>query len=497
MTTPTSRRDFLKFVVAGSVSAGCPFPHSLRPIPSQDAGTNAAPQVGGDHFAVCHEVRDGTDFPKPPVSKRYDVIIVGGGASGMSAAHFLKDHNFLLLEKEPHFGGNAFLEEYQGQAFATGSAFDEKGTESYQLATELGLTPLPIDNSDPSILRGVFVEDTWRSGLDHLPYSPIARAAFHKFRLEILAMDPEKDAAHLDSFPISDILKNYPRELTDWWDAYGLSNWGAATHDTSALCVVEDMHYITANEDIRVTLPGGNGSLTRALAKSLEAKHADRMMNEATIVSIDPQPDEVNVTYFHDGETHTVAAKAVIVAAPKMIAARVVSGLSVQQSHAMRELRYCPYPVVNMIFDKPVWNRAYDTWCPGNAFTDVIVADPYKDIADGLKIAFYIGQSNVVGNTTTDMVAYVTGDVFVQIWIGAQDKLPRRIYAVYLNDRARLRHVLELSNWAINPSIPSDAFVADVAGAARIAFARPDEGAEPAMGPPPKTKSKSKHVVTQ
>jgi hypothetical protein len=28
-----------------------------------------------------------------------------------------------------------------------------------------------------------------------------------------------------------------------------------------------------------------------------------------------------------------------------------------------------------MIFDKPIYNRAYDTWCPGNTFTDFIVAD--------------------------------------------------------------------------------------------------------------------------
>ncbi|MGT2494883.1 DUF2092 domain-containing protein [Cupriavidus basilensis] len=83
--------------------------------------------------------------------------------------------------------------------------------------------------------------------------------------------------------------------------------------------------------------------------------------------------------------------------------------------------------------------KAYDTAAIYFPFTDVIVTDPYKDIADGLKTAFYIGQSGVVGNTTTDMVAYVTGDVFVQAWIGTQDKLPRRIYAVYLNDRTRLR----------------------------------------------------------
>jgi hypothetical protein len=28
-----------------------------------------------------------------------------------------------------------------------------------------------------------------------------------------------------------------------------------------------------------------------------------------------------------------------------------------------------------MIFDKPAYNRGYDTWCPGNSFTDFIVAD--------------------------------------------------------------------------------------------------------------------------
>ncbi|MFM0334565.1 DUF2092 domain-containing protein [Paraburkholderia strydomiana] len=132
---------------------------------------------------------------------------------------------------------------------------------------------------------------------------------------------------------------------------------------------------------------------------------------------------------------------------------------------------------------------AYDSGAIYFPFTDVIVADPYKDIADGLTNAFYIGQSVVVGGTTTDMVAYVTGDVFVQIWIGTQDKLPRRIYAVYLNDRTRLRHVLELSNWDVDVTIPANAFdSADAAGAARIAFARPDATDAPGMKPPPKTR---------
>ncbi len=133
---------------------------------------------------------------------------------------------------------------------------------------------------------------------------------------------------------------------------------------------------------------------------------------------------------------------------------------------------------------------AYDSAAIYFPFTDVMVADPYKDIADELKIAFYIGQSNIVGGTTTDMVAYVTGDVFVQIWIGAQDKLPRRVYAVYLNDRARLRHVLELSNWQLDTAVPADAFAsAKAASAARMPFARPDAKDAPGMKPPPKAKA--------
>ncbi len=142
---------------------------------------------------------------------------------------------------------------------------------------------------------------------------------------------------------------------------------------------------------------------------------------------------------------------------------------------------------------------AYDSAAIYFPFTDVVVADPYKDIADGLKVAFYIGQSIVVDGITTDMVAYITGDVFVQAWIGTEDKLPRRVYAVYLNDPARLRHVLALSNWKLDGEIPPGAFAsAKAAGAQRMAFARPDATDAPGMKPPPKKKpAKAQAAKTQ
>ena len=138
---------------------------------------------------------------------------------------------------------------------------------------------------------------------------------------------------------------------------------------------------------------------------------------------------------------------------------------------------------------------AYDSAAIYFPFTDLIVTDPYKDIADGLILAFYIGQSKVVGGTTTDMVAYANNDVFVEAWIGAEDKLPRMVRAVYRADPARLRNQLELSNWQLNPVVPADSFGStSAAGAKPIAFSHPQQKAStggekpPAMGKPIKSK---------
>jgi hypothetical protein len=137
---------------------------------------------------------------------------------------------------------------------------------------------------------------------------------------------------------------------------------------------------------------------------------------------------------------------------------------------------------------------AYDAAAIYFPFTDVIVADPYKGLADGLQHAFYIGQSRVVGGTTTDMVAIVNNWVFEQIWIGTDDKLPRKVRAVFLADPARLRHEMELSNWQLDASVPADAFASSsAASATRIAFNRPDLKLPPGLKPPtPGKPSKSR-----
>ena len=366
-----NRRDFIKYVVAGSVAAGCPVDLPLL------AADSASSIVDSEDNRICHEVRDGKVFTRPPVSARHDVVIVGGGASGLVAAYLLRQHDFQLLEKEPHWGGNAYAMDYEGSTYGTGTAFLYKSEYGFALAKELGLEPLPINSSDGSILNGELISDTWGAGLDKLPYAASIRESFKKFKKEILAIDLSKRSDELYNIPLSTLLKPYPEELTQWWDAYGASNYGAVSAEAAAAVGVIELQELTAEShlDDRLTWPGGLGAFSKKLSEFLQSKFAGCLQSGATTVAVVPEKSEVQVTYANGPELKTVAAKAVIMAAPKFIARRIIEGLPEKQSQAMRQIHYIPYPVVNLIFDKPLFHHGYDTWCPGNAFTDFVVAD--------------------------------------------------------------------------------------------------------------------------
>jgi monoamine oxidase len=370
--SPT-RRDFIKYVVVGSVAAGCPIDATLL---ASAGSLESASKVEGEHFEVCHQIRNGHQFARPAASKRVGIVIVGGGVGGLSAAYFLRGEEWLLLEKEDHFGGNAYQEEFEGQAFATGSAYAYKGDHGDQLANELGLSLPFVNNPDPTIVNRTFVADTWNVGLDQLPYTREVRANFHKFRDEAMKIKVADRMVELDGKSFSEFTSGYVPEIQQWWDGYGPSNWGARVNDTSAWVGLGAMQSLVTGDDAqRVILPGGLGSITHKLGELLQPQYKDRMIGNATVVAVVPEKDFVQVTYILDGKVTTVETKAVLMCTAKYITSRLVGGLPPEQKAAMQHTRYAPYPVVNVIFDKPVYNRGYDTWCPGNSFTDFIVAD--------------------------------------------------------------------------------------------------------------------------
>jgi hypothetical protein len=141
--------------------------------------------------------------------------------------------------------------------------------------------------------------------------------------------------------------------------------------------------------------------------------------------------------------------------------------------------------------------KAFDTADIYYPFTDLLLANPYAPLAEKGKLAFYIGPSGVVGDTNTQMVAWANDDVFLQVWIGVDDKLPRRVRAVYRADPLQLRHEMQLSNWQLDPPVTADTFTSGKALAAkRVTFDHPMATNQP-RGVKPLTQGKPARVKPQ
>ena len=91
--------------------------------PEKDPGYYPPSKTGlrGDHvgsFETAHAMRDGKTWPNPtPDSESYDLIVVGGGISGLAAAYFYRQamgqkSRILVLENHDDFGGHAKRNEF-------------------------------------------------------------------------------------------------------------------------------------------------------------------------------------------------------------------------------------------------------------------------------------------------------------------------------------------------------------------------------------------------
>ena len=140
---------------------------------------------------------------------------------------------------------------------------------------------------------------------------------------------------------------------------------------------------------------------------------------------------------------------------------------------AIAEGRYTIETALKLLFEDT------GTYYP---FTDLVVDDPGAVLSSGLKNAFYVGRSDTVGGVATDMIVYSTPEIFVQAWVGVDDKLPRRLRATFAKDPHQLRHQLDIADWRLDVALPPEGFTSDKAKAApRIAVARP-------IAPPPPPK---------
>jgi spermidine dehydrogenase len=179
-----TRRDFLNGVAVGAGGlmastwlAGCNWD-----VPNADAQDvpgyypPALTGMRGSHpgsYDIAHAVRDGTFWKTAgrPIDtgEQYDLIVVGGGISGLAAAHFfLKRHpsaRVLILDNHDDFGGHAKRNEFRpggrlllanGGTWSIESPFPYSA-EAHGLLSELGVDPPALDKAyaHPELYHGL------------------------------------------------------------------------------------------------------------------------------------------------------------------------------------------------------------------------------------------------------------------------------------------------------------------------------------------------------
>ncbi len=175
MRCPITRRDFLNGVavgvggaLAGGLVPGLEWTAEAADRLAQDAPGYYPPALTGmrgshpGSFEVAHAVRDGNFLAQagPPsnTGETYDLVVVGGGISGLAAAYFYRKiagngARILVLDNHDDFGGHAKRNEFSvsgrtllanGGTFAIESPFPYS-KQARGLLTELGIDPPALE----------------------------------------------------------------------------------------------------------------------------------------------------------------------------------------------------------------------------------------------------------------------------------------------------------------------------------------------------------------
>ncbi|SFE39323.1 NAD(P)-binding protein [Spirosoma endophyticum] len=383
-----SRREFLVQASAGAavlLTGAATLSCSSRSTSHIQGG-----MVGANHQAG-HKLRNIPALYKLPISERLttDVLIIGGGVSGLSARRWLNQkgiRDVLLLEMDAKTGGNAAYGKNAISAYPFGAHYlpipDLRNKELVRFLEEVGAITgfdtknLPIYSDyflchDPE--ERLFINGFWQEGL--VPEMGVPTSDKQQIKQFFQLVDEYKQAKgadgldaftiplerssrdekfrQLDTISFASYLteKGFTSPFLQWYLTYSCrDDYGSTLETTSAWAGI---HYFAsrkgqaanANASSVLTWPQGNGFLADQLRAQADSPIRQNLLGyglQRSATGVTVQACDVATN-----RTVVMEARKVIVATPQFITKHLVQHLMPERS-TCTGFHYAPWVVANL-----------------------------------------------------------------------------------------------------------------------------------------------------
>jgi oxygen-dependent protoporphyrinogen oxidase len=307
---------------------------------------------------------------------RHEVIVVGGGVAGLTAAWRLRDRDVVVLEASDRLGGR-IRSEPRGDYWLNFGAhvFGSPASATGRLLDELGVEAKPVPGRLAAAeLNGKIVASGPVEAFPlRLPLSPGSRLALLragvKLRLAVrrygaIGDSQERMLEFMDDRSFTEFVGPLPPDVHGLFRAT-LTRSSGEPEELAAGYGVGYFHLVW-NRDAGLSrnILGGSGGLIDTLAAGL----GDRARTGAPVTAVERDGDGVRVRC-GDGE---IAARAAIVATPAYVTREIVRDLPADTAAALDAIPYGPYVVGAFLTNEPgskPWDEIYALATPQRSFS--------------------------------------------------------------------------------------------------------------------------------
>lgn len=285
-----------------------------------------------------------------------EVIVLGAGLAGMTAAHELVGRDLVVLETLDRVGGRTLSGEHGEYWYNLGAQFvwDRR---TLALCRELGVDVLDAEGAHAAaVMRGRLVEAANPELLFlKLPLGLGERWDLARTirKLNAMAARMERlERLEVDAKSLSDIMGDVKPITREVLDIVTESGCGLDSEEVSGWIGLGYSTHLFGG-DVNGTLKqvvGGTQAISNAIAARLDP---ERILLGATVSSVRVEHGRAEITYVHQGRQETLRPRAVVNALPAPAVLEVMSDLPAAKARAIRAIgEYSPVVATAWLTDE-------------------------------------------------------------------------------------------------------------------------------------------------